>query len=87
MGLDTTQLKIVISGDNEVLSHAAGVLLPVMEQGNLLLCTFLLGNLTVNTLSDITNGTIGFLMSTGLLRVVDCRLCFFFSPGSHVWEV
>jgi len=55
-------------------SHAAEVILPVREEGDLFLCTLLLGNVAVNTLLgmmmvDITNGAIGFLMSTGLVRV------------------
>jgi len=35
MGLNTTQLEIVIAGDDEILSHAAGVILLVREEGNL----------------------------------------------------
>merc|ERR1740124_1508306 len=44
------------------------------EEVNLLLCTFLLRNVAVNTLlgimmAGITNGTIGFLTSTRFVRV------------------
>jgi len=74
MGFDTTQLEIVIAKDCDVLSRAAGVILQVKEEGNLLLCTFLLGNVAVDKIlrimmADITNGTVRFLMSTGLVRV------------------
>ena len=74
MDLDTLQLDIVIVGDNEMLNHTAGVILPVREEGGISLCTLLLSNMTVNILlniimADITNETIGFLMSTGLVRI------------------
>lgn len=44
------------------------------KNGNLLLCTLLLGNVAVNTLlgilmADLTSGTVGFLSSTGLIVV------------------
>jgi len=35
MVFDTIQLEIVIAEDNEMLSHAAGVILPVREEGGL----------------------------------------------------
>jgi len=34
MGFDTIQLEIIIAWDDEMLSHAAGVILPVREEGN-----------------------------------------------------
>jgi len=65
-GLNTSHLKIIIAGENEMFSHTVGVILPMREEGNLLLCTLLLGNVAFNTLlvimmADITNGTIVFL--------------------------
>lgn len=74
MGLDTTGLEIVMSGDDPVLSRAAAKILPVRKNGNLLLCTLLLGNVAVNTLlgilmADITGGTVGFITSTGLIVI------------------
>ena len=74
MGLDTTGLEIVMSGDDPVLSRAASKILPIRQNGNLLLCTLLLGNVAVNTLlgilmADITGGTVGFLTSTGLIVI------------------
>jgi len=54
-----------------MLSHVVGVILPVREEGGILVRTSLLRNVAVNTLLvimmlDILNGTIGFLTSTGL---------------------
>jgi len=74
MGLDTTGLEIVMSGDDEELSRAAAKIYPVRKNGNLLLCTLLLGNVAVNTLlgilmAEITGGTVGFLTSTGLIVI------------------
>jgi len=65
MGLNNTQLEIIIARDDEMLSYAAGVILMVREEGNLLLYTFLLGNAADNTLLGIiivgiTNGAIVF---------------------------
>ncbi len=74
MGLDTSGLEIVMSGDDPMLSRAASNIYPVRKDGNLLLCTLLLGNVAVNTLlgilmADITSGTVGFLSSTALIVV------------------
>lgn len=74
MGLDTTGLEIVMSGDDPVLSSAARKIYPVRKNGNLLLCTLLLGNVAVNTLlgilmADLTSGTVGFISSTALIVI------------------
>jgi len=74
MGLDTTGLEIVMSGDNPALSRAAGKIYPVRKNGNLLLCTLLLGNVAVNTLlgilmADLTSGTVGFITSTAMIVI------------------
>ena len=74
MGLDTTGLEIVMSGDDPKLSRAASHIYPVRKNGNLLLCTLLLGNVAVNTLlgilmADITSGTVGFITSTALIVI------------------
>jgi hypothetical protein len=76
MGLDTIGLEIVMSGDDANLSRAAAKILPIRKNGNLLLCTLLLGNVAVNTLlgilmADITGGTVGFISSTCLVRSYD----------------
>jgi len=74
MGLDTIQLDIVRSGDDPALSRAASKIYPVRSNGNLLLCTLLLGNVAVNTLlgilmADITTGMIGFISSTIMIVI------------------
>lgn len=74
MGLDTTGLEIVMSGDDPALARAAGRIYPVRKNGNLLLCTLLLGNVAVNTLlgilmADLTSGTVGFITSTAMIVV------------------
>ncbi len=74
MGLDTTGLEIVMSGDDPILSRAAAKIYPIRKNGNLLLCTLLLGNVAVNTLlgilmADITGGTVGFITSTALIVI------------------
>eukprot|EP00557_Chaetoceros_sp_GSL56_P004650 CAMPEP_0176505936 /NCGR_PEP_ID=MMETSP0200_2-20121128/16770_1 /TAXON_ID=947934 /ORGANISM="Chaetoceros sp., Strain GSL56" /LENGTH=697 /DNA_ID=CAMNT_0017905543 /DNA_START=251 /DNA_END=2344 /DNA_ORIENTATION=- len=74
MGLDTTGLEIVMSGDDPRLSCAAAKIYPIRKNGNLLLCTLLLGNVAVNTLlgilmADITSGTVGFITSTAMIVI------------------
>lgn len=74
MSLDTTGLEIVIAGDDPKLSRAAGKIYPMRKEGNLLLCTLLLGNVSVNTMlgilmADLTSGTVGFITSTALIVV------------------
>lgn len=74
MGLDTSDLEIVMSGDDPALARAAERIHPLRKDGNLLLCTLLLGNVAVNTLlgilmADITSGTVGFISSTALIVI------------------
>jgi len=69
MSLDITGLEIVMAGDDPRAAKYAEIILPVRKQGNLLLCTLLLGNVAVNSLMSIFSaaifdGTIGFLAST-----------------------
>ena len=76
MGLDKTGLEIISSSkrDNPVAARNAEVIIPIREDGNLLLCTLLLGNVAVNALlsilmADLTDGTLGFLVSTVVIVI------------------
>lgn len=74
MGLDKNGLEIVIGGDDPVAAENARKIYPVREDGNLLLCTLLLGNVAVNALlsiimADLTDGLLGFLVSTGVIVI------------------
>jgi metal transporter CNNM len=74
MSLDTSGLEIVMSGDDPNLARAAARIYPVRKNGNLLLCTLLLGNVAVNTLlgilmADLTSGTVGFISSTAIIVI------------------
>jgi hypothetical protein len=74
MSLDLTGLEIVMAGDDPKLAQCAKDIYPIRKRGNLLLCTLLLGNVSVNSLLSIfmanfTNGIIGFLTSTVLIVI------------------
>mmetsp|Transcript_17743 Transcript_17743/g.25045 ORF Transcript_17743/g.25045 Transcript_17743/m.25045 type:complete len:835 (-) Transcript_17743:264-2768(-) len=74
MGLDTTALEIVMSGDDPIASRAAAKIYPLRSNGNLLLCTLLLGNVAVNTMlgilmADIAGGFVGFAVSTVIIVI------------------
>jgi len=74
MSLDKTGLEIVMSGDNVNLAQAARNIYPIRSDGNLLLCTLLLGNVAVNSLlsilmADLTSGMVGFFVSTGVIVI------------------
>ena len=74
LSLDKIGLQIVIGGDDAEAAHYAKTILPVRENGNLLLCTLLLGNVAVNALlsilmADMTSGLVGFLGSTILIVI------------------
>jgi len=69
MSLDITGLEIVMAGDDPDAAKFAERIYPLRKQGNLLLCTLLLGNVAVNSLMSIFSaaifdGTTGFLTST-----------------------
>eukprot|EP00605_Chrysophyceae_sp_TOSAG23-4_P001079 GSChrysophyteH1.ASY1.ANO1.1184.1 assembled CDS len=53
LSLDKIGLKIVMSGGDEHLAALAATIAPVRENGNLLLCTLLLGNVAVNAYLSI----------------------------------
>mmetsp|Transcript_22161 Transcript_22161/g.33501 ORF Transcript_22161/g.33501 Transcript_22161/m.33501 type:complete len:661 (-) Transcript_22161:44-2026(-) len=56
MSLDCTGLEIVMEGDDEVNAAAARRIYSVRKNGNLLLCTLLLGNVCVNAFLSILMG-------------------------------
>ena len=74
MSLDITGLEIVMAGDDPVQAQYAKNIYPIRKKGNLLLCTLLLGNVSVNSLLSIfmaafTDGIIGFLTSTIMIVI------------------
>jgi hypothetical protein len=74
MSLDKTGLEIVMSGDDPEAARYAKIIYPIRDDGNLLLCTLLLGNVLVNTLLSIlmaeyTGGIIGLFSSTFLIVI------------------
>ena len=74
MGLDKTGLEIVMEGDDPVSARNAGIIYPLRKNGNLLLCTLLLGNVAVNALlsillADKAGGAVGFISSTFLIVI------------------
>jgi len=74
LSLDTTGLEIVMSGDDPDLAAKAKAIYPVRQDGNLLLCTLVLGNVMVNALLSIlmaeyTGGIIGLFSSTMLIVI------------------
>ena len=74
MSLDITGLEIVMAGDDPDAAKYAETIYPLRKQGNLLLCTLLLGNVAVNSLmsifsAEMFDGTIGFLSSTFLIVI------------------
>eukprot|EP00934_Nitzschia_sp_Nitz4_P000666 Nitzschia sp. Nitz4//scaffold112_size70979//48852//51327//NITZ4_005908-RA/size70979-augustus-gene-0.87-mRNA-1//1//CDS//3329533283//666//frame0 len=74
MSLDKTGLEIVMGGDDAKAAEYAKNIYPVREDGNLLLCTLLLGNVAVNSMLSIllaayTGGIAGFISSTFLIVI------------------
>jgi len=75
MSLDKVGLEIVIGADPDSdEAKYATVIQPWRNMGNQLLCTLLLGNVSVNSmlsifLSTYTSGTIGFISSTFLIVI------------------
>ena len=92
MSLDKTGLEIVMGGDDPEAAKYARIIYPIREDGNLLLCTLLLGNVAVNALLSIllaeyTGGITGFLSSTFLIvifgEIVPQALV---SPSLYLWS-
>lgn len=74
LSLDATGLEIVMSGDDPIAAAQAKRIYPVRQDGNLLLCTLVLGNVLVNALLSIlmaeyTGGIVGLFSSTILIVV------------------
>ncbi len=68
---DELERKIAMGGNDGAL---ATKILPVRKDGNLLLCTLLLGNVAVNStlsifLGNVTSGVVGGLLATGLIVI------------------
>ena len=74
LGLDTMALKAVAEAGEEPEKSYAVQIMPLREDGNLLLCTLLLGNVMVNVmipilLADVTGGLMGFIFSTAFIVI------------------
>lgn len=75
MSLDPSGLEIVMANsDDPKLARAAKAIYPVRLRGNLLLCTLLLGNVTVNSglsivSANIFSGLIGLFVSTAVITI------------------
>jgi metal transporter CNNM len=79
LGLDVKNLELLTKGpfnNEDELRDAkrAEKILPLRRRGNLLLCTILLGNVTVNSglsilMGDLTSGLTGLILSTGIITI------------------
>ena len=75
LGLDPMGLEIIMQGSlDKTERDNATKIYKLRKEGNLLLCTLLLGNVAVNSMlsilsADIFDGTIGFLTSTGTIVI------------------
>lgn len=74
LALDLTGLEIVMEGENEANARAARRIYPFRKNGNLLLCTCVLGNVAVNAmisilLADKAGGALGFVISTFVIVI------------------
>lgn len=75
LGLDKIGLEIVAGGGDPKLATYAKKIIPIRENGNLLLCSLLFGNVAVNSLlsilmSTLTSGLVGFLGSTAGILII-----------------
>lgn len=79
LGLDVKNLELLTKGpfntvEEETDARYALAILPLRRRGNLLLCTILLGNVTVNSalsilISDLTSGLMGLVVSTAIIVI------------------
>jgi metal transporter CNNM len=75
LSLDIVGLEIVIASGTETEARYARKIKPLRAQGNLLLCTLLLGNTSVNAMlailfADLTSGLVGLLVSTVIIVII-----------------
>lgn len=79
LGLDVKNLELLcrppFTNEQEALdARYAAKILPLRRRGNLLLCTILLGNVSVNSglsilMGDLTSGLAGLLISTAIITM------------------
>ena len=79
LGLDVKNLELLMQGpfnneDEETDAKYATAIMPLRKRGNLLLCTILLGNVTVNSalsilMTDLTSGLMGLVVSTAIIVI------------------
>ncbi|CAM9806339.1 unnamed protein product [Ascophyllum nodosum] len=74
LGLDKIGLEIIGNGDDPRMAAFAKRIQPVRADGNLLLCTLLLGNVAVNALlsivmAELTSGLVGFFLATAIITI------------------
>ena len=74
LGLDLNELEIIKAAGAPEQRRQAALIQPVRAQGNLLLCTLVLGNIAAQSLTSIllanlTSGFVGFALSTALVFV------------------
>lgn len=79
VGLDPGYLEILTLGPFETKEDErdaiyAKRILPLRKRGNLLICTILLGNVSVNSIlsiimADLTSGIAGMLITTGIVLI------------------
>lgn len=79
IGLDTNYLELLTMGpfeskEDERDAEYARRILPLRRRGNLLICTILLGNVSVNSIlsiimADMTSGIAGMLITTGIVMI------------------
>lgn len=79
LGLDVKNLELITqppfaNEQEEQDARYAKRILPLRRRGNLLLCTILLGNVTVNSalailMESITSGVVGLIVSTAIITI------------------
>jgi len=79
IGLDPSYLELLTLGpfdtkEDERDAAYAKKIIPLRKRGNLLLCTIILGNVSVNSIlsilmADLTSGLIGVIISTVIIMI------------------